>query len=82
MVMVLFNLDLSERFSPCVNEFKFHLEKVLSFKRQQKAQTVIQYAYANAHKVSCILANHTVSICNELYLTQYNVEGNAFTHMG
>jgi hypothetical protein len=82
MVMILFNLDLSERFRPYVSELKFHLEKVFSFRRQRKAQTVIQYAYANMHEVACILAGHTVSICNELHVTHDNVESNAFTQMG
>jgi len=82
MVILLFNLDLSDRFSPCVNELKFHLEKVFSFRRQQKAQTVIQYAYANARQVSCILSGHTVSICNELYVAHGSVESNDFTRTG
>jgi hypothetical protein len=82
MMMVLFNLDLSDRFRPCGNELKFRLEKVFSFRRQQNDQTVIQYAYANAREVSCILAGHSVSICNELYVTYDNVESNAFTQMG
>jgi hypothetical protein len=80
--MVLLNFDLNDRFRPCVNELQYHLKKVFSFRRQQKAQTVIQYVYANAHEVSCILAGHTVSICNELYVTHENVDSNAFTQMG
>jgi hypothetical protein len=76
MVMVLFNLELRDCFRPCINELKFHLEKVFSFRRQQKDQTVVQYAYANARKVSCILAGHALSICNELYVTYDNVESN------
>jgi hypothetical protein len=82
MVMVLFNHDWSDRFRPCVNELKFHLEKEFSFRRQQKAQTVIQYAYRNAHEVTSILASHNVSICNELYITHDNVDSNDFTQKG
>ena len=82
MVMILFDLDLRDRFRPYVSELKFHLEKVFSFRRQQKAQTVIQYAYENVHEVSCILAGHIVSICNVLPVTHDNVESNAFTHIG
>jgi len=82
MAMLLFSLDLTDRFRPRINELKFHPEKISSFRRQQEAQTVIQYAYANAHEVSCILAGRTVSVCNELYVTRDNVGSNTLTQTG